>query len=113
MMARSSGLRSAAIRWLPLLGLAAVVVGPAALTSPRSGPLVVHEWGTFVSMEGSDGLVLEGLHHDEEDLPAFVHSRGRDQLRLHATRSKMEARSASRLLAISRGRLGRHSERAR
>src|SRR5207247_1933357 len=77
-------------RWAPFLTFAALAVGSAALTSPRSGPLEVHEWGTFVSMEGSDGLALEGLHHDEEDLPAFVHSRGRDQLRLHATRSKME-----------------------
>ena len=41
-------------------------------------------------MEGSDGLALEGLHHDEADLPAFVHSRSRDQLRLHATISKLE-----------------------
>src|SRR5204863_9365008 len=77
-------------RWLPFLAIAAIAAGRSALTSPRSGPLEVHEWGTFVSMEGSDGLALEGLHHDEEDLPAFVHSRGRDQLRLHATRSKME-----------------------
>src|SRR5438552_17577481 len=83
-------LQRPAARWIPFLAVALFAAGPAALTSPRSGPLVVHEWGTFVSMEGSDGLALEGLHHDEEDLPAFVHSRGKDQLRLHATRSKME-----------------------
>src|SRR5258707_10309085 len=77
-------------RWTPLLILSALAGGPAALSSLDPGPLVVHEWGTFVSMEGSDGLALEGMHHDEEDLPAFVHSRGRDQLRLHATTSKME-----------------------
>jgi hypothetical protein len=37
--------------------------------------LVVHEWGTFTSMQGSDGIALEGLHHEEESLPAFVYSR--------------------------------------
>ena len=34
--------------------------------------LIVHEWGTFTSMQGSDGITLEGLHHEEEALPPFV-----------------------------------------
>ena len=43
------------------------------------GPVVVrgfevHEWGTFTSMQGSNGVGLEGLHHEEEALPRFVHS---------------------------------------
>ncbi len=37
-------------------------------------PLVVHEWGTFVSLQGSDGVALEGLQHETERLPDFVHS---------------------------------------
>lgn len=41
----------------------------------RGDGLVVHEWGTFTSVQGSDGIVLEGLQHEEEDLPAFVYSR--------------------------------------
>ncbi len=90
MKARSHLLRRQAARWAPFLMVAAVAAGPAALTSPALGTFIVHEWGTFVSMEGSDGLALEGLHHDEADLPAFVHSRSRDQLRLHATTSKLE-----------------------
>lgn len=58
----------------------------AALTAPLGGqepgaqadpPLVVHEWGTFTSLQGSDGVVLEGLHHEEEALPEFVHDLGR------------------------------------
>jgi hypothetical protein len=39
--------------------------------------LVVHEWGTFTSMQGSDGMALEGLQHEEESLPAFVYSRSK------------------------------------
>jgi hypothetical protein len=36
--------------------------------------LVVHEWGTFTSMAGSDGASLDGLHHAADPLPAFVHA---------------------------------------
>jgi hypothetical protein len=36
---------------------------------------VVHEWGTFTSMQGSDGATLEGMHHEDEALPAFVRGR--------------------------------------
>lgn len=35
--------------------------------------LVVHEWGTFTSLVGSDGSVQEGMHHEEEPLPNFVY----------------------------------------
>lgn len=33
----------------------------------------IHEWGTFTSVQSSDGRYLDGLHHEEESLPAFVH----------------------------------------
>src|SRR5436309_9966787 len=42
--------------------------------------LIVHEWGTFTSMQGSDAVTLEGLHHEEEALPAFVYARSRMRL---------------------------------
>lgn len=42
--------------------------------APGSG-LEVHEWGTFTSLQGSDGVALEGLEHEEAHLPPFVHSR--------------------------------------
>jgi hypothetical protein len=46
-----------------------------AVRSRGSGhPLVVHEWGTLVSLQGSDGIALEGLQHETELLPNFVHS---------------------------------------
>lgn len=40
---------------------------------PTPANYVAHEWGTFTSMVGQDGVVLDGLHHEEESLPAFVH----------------------------------------
>ncbi len=33
----------------------------------------VHEWGTFTSVQSSEGKYLDGLHHEEESLPGFVH----------------------------------------
>jgi len=39
----------------------------------RSPDLVVHEWGTFTTLSGSDGTLLNGLYLDEEQLPSFVH----------------------------------------
>ena len=51
---------------------AAVPVADPAVTAD----LVVHEWGTFTSVGSSTGALMEGLHHEEEPLPAFVHGRG-------------------------------------
>jgi hypothetical protein len=45
----------------------------AGLDDPHA--IVVHEWGTFTSMVGATGQSLEGLHHEEEALPPFVHAR--------------------------------------
>jgi hypothetical protein len=48
--------------------------GPAALGAAQESGLIAHEWGTFTSMQGSQGMVLDGLHHESERLPAFVHT---------------------------------------
>ena len=39
----------------------------ACFVASRDG-FVVHEWGTLTSVIGSDGSLLPGLHHEEEDL---------------------------------------------
>jgi hypothetical protein len=68
------------------LGLLTAAAAAGLAMSPgeeeRADDLVVHEWGTFLSVGGSDGVALEGMYHEEHALPAFVHARGRDQLRL-------------------------------
>ncbi len=43
---------------------------------PSLAALKVHEWGTFTSMVGSDGITQNGMHHEDEQLPDFVHSFG-------------------------------------
>jgi hypothetical protein len=50
--------------------------GAAAPTAKYPGTgFVVHEWGTNTVVVGSDGSLQRGLHHEEEDLPAFVYDR--------------------------------------
>jgi hypothetical protein len=36
---------------------------------------IVHEWGTYTSVQASDGHSLGGVHHEDEALPAWVHRR--------------------------------------
>src|SRR6266851_10471280 len=60
--------------------LAAAVLLIGAAQPRKSGGLIVHEWGTFLAMNGSDGVSLDGMYHEEHALPAFVHARSRDQL---------------------------------
>ncbi len=69
---------------------AAVLVLNALAGAQTSRDLVVHEWGTFLAMQGSDGVSLDGMYHEEHALPEFVHSRGRDQLQLPSALVKGE-----------------------
>jgi hypothetical protein len=61
-----------------------------AQDNQQSPDLVIHEWGTFLGMSGSDGSALEGMYHEEHALPAFVHARSRDQLRVPSASVKGE-----------------------
>ena len=70
------------------LSLTAATLMTAAPSDPAG--LVVHEWGTFLAMNGSDGISLDGMYHEEHALPSFVHARSKDQLRLPLSRVKGE-----------------------
>jgi hypothetical protein len=59
-------LAAGAITWLPRDATAAV---------QDKGQLIVHEWGTFLSVQGSDGVALGGMVDSDEQLPPFVESR--------------------------------------
>ncbi|MGL4421831.1 MAG: hypothetical protein ACRCZF_14275 [Gemmataceae bacterium] len=50
---------------------------PPVLPSAASKPsgLIVHEWGTFLSVQGADGVALGGMIDSEESLPSFVRER--------------------------------------
>lgn len=70
-----------ALALLPLLAAAIPAQDPAPTPAPAN--LVVHEWGTFTCMADGRGVALEGLQHEEEALPKFVH----DLLRIEHTAS--------------------------
>jgi hypothetical protein len=59
------------------LGLAATAALASSL--PVHADYVAHEWGTFTSVQGSDGKPLEGLQHSDEPLPSFVYGRDTGQ----------------------------------
>lgn len=61
-----------------LISLADAAPTPNQPTSPSAKKFVVHEWGTFTSVLGSNGQTVGGLHHEEEVLPSFIV--GRDLL---------------------------------
>jgi hypothetical protein len=71
-----------------IAALAATV--PAGGAGPSLKGFVVHEWGTFLAMNGSDGVTLDGMYHEEHALPGFVHARSRNELRMRASNLKGE-----------------------
>ncbi len=54
---------------------AAASAGPHHPHHRKAAPFVAHEWGTFTTFQGSDGVSVAGLQHEVEHLPAFVHRR--------------------------------------
>jgi hypothetical protein len=69
------------------VAIVAVTLATGAASSRR---LVVHEWGTFLAMNGADGVTLDGMYHEEHALPRFVHARGANELRLPTSLMKGE-----------------------
>ena len=45
----------------------------ATVFSAPAQPLVVHEWGTFTSLQDEAGRTLGGINTDDEPVPAFCH----------------------------------------
>jgi len=72
-----------------LLGLAALPLSLTAQESWDGRTRAIHEWGTLVTVQGSRGAVLDGLLHEERDLPAFVYDL-REGAGLTALSPKME-----------------------
>lgn len=57
--------------------LSTTPITPDAKSDPTADELVVHEWGTFTSVSGSDGVRLEFRPLVDNDLPDFVINRAR------------------------------------
>ena len=58
-------------------------------TNPKEADLIVHEWGTFTSIAGKDGVALEWRPlNGSSDLPKFVHTIQQEGLGLRHALSK-------------------------
>jgi len=82
-----------ATRVLVILASTVAVAADTLRTRPLDsarGKLIVHEWGTFLAMNGSDGVTLDGMYHEEHALPGFVHARSHNELRLRTSNLKGE-----------------------
>ncbi len=44
------------------------------LSAAAASAYTLHEWGTFTTVAGSDGVLLAGLEREEAPLPLFTHS---------------------------------------
>src|SRR6516164_4652792 len=83
------------MRALTSLGLLFLASSAWAASPEQPSPLpkealVVHEWGTFLSVQGSDGTSLGGMVDSDEHLPSFVESRGIATFQRSQMRLKME-----------------------
>ncbi len=44
--------------------------------APAADRLIIHEWGTFTSLEDENGLAIAGINSDDEPAPPFCHGIG-------------------------------------
>src|ERR1700693_6050626 len=71
-------MRKCPVKLRAVLSMAGFVLGLAALgfavQNPGETGLIVHEWGTFTSIAGEDGLALDWRPLPAtNDLPHFIH----------------------------------------
>ncbi len=82
---------------IAMLGVLAIASTTSAFTpadrqrsAGETGKFIVHEWGTFLSVQGSDGKTLGGMVDSEENLPNFVRDRQLDGRNRACLLQKME-----------------------
>jgi len=55
------------------LGVAAALASLSLGKEANAAALVVHEWGTFTSLQDESGQAIGGINTDDEPVPKFVH----------------------------------------
>ncbi len=51
-----------------------VLLSAAVVCADKPADLVIHEWGTFTSLQNARGEAIGGINIDDEPVPQFVHS---------------------------------------
>jgi len=57
-----------------IIALTVIVLSIGFVARAENVPLVIHEWGTFTSLQDEKGNSLPGISEDVEPLPSFVQS---------------------------------------
>ncbi|HEX3134294.1 MAG TPA: hypothetical protein VHX44_12020, partial [Planctomycetota bacterium] len=70
---------------------------PVAGTANSGKPLVIHDWGTFTSLQDEQGHTIGGINTDEERLPNFVRNIGPIGLIQHSALARRFIKFAPRL----------------
>jgi hypothetical protein len=65
---------SCPLRWLFGCALATILFGGLRLAraEDKTGPVIVHEWGTFTCLQDEMGHAIGGINVDDEPVPSFV-----------------------------------------
>ena len=56
------------------LAISILILFLRCASAQQNAPMVVHEWGTFTSLQDEFGDAIGGLNTDDEPVPGFVHS---------------------------------------
>ncbi len=67
-------MKTASALLLSLTLAAPALAGTNENLQPPPGGFTLHEWGTFTSVSGSDGILLPGVERSEEALPSFTYA---------------------------------------
>ena len=71
---QTNTMKTASALLLSLTLAAPVRSEPSTNLPPPPGGFTLHEWGTFTSVSGSDGILLPGVERSEEALPSFTYA---------------------------------------
>jgi hypothetical protein len=58
---------------LAALGAATMFTPQSTTLGKGNDGLIVHEWGTFTTLQDENGRELSGINVDDEPVPKFVH----------------------------------------
>ena len=69
-----SSLGTSRRRFFAAIGTGVVALAVIGFAAPGSPKLIVHEWGTFTSVQGADGALMDWRPLETVDLPKFVYN---------------------------------------
>jgi len=75
-----------------------LVLMAGSVLRAEDSPLVIHEWGTFTSLQNEKGEAIGGINTDDEPVPSFVH--GLDSSLIDRSPSETERRTSKGIFEL-------------